>query len=425
MPLLTIKAQIHATPEVEAVLKEAMRSATKVYNGLLWHLREEYKRNGRSNISKKNLNSILKQLPKARDYYSLSVQFTRDEVILAYKTFFALRKRGKTKHNAPGFRRKGHLSPLKYAQSGFKVERDKVTISLGTGREDGVNQVSFKITHRPGIRYEKVKQLSIVYDKTSGRLEARLTVEVKANPKPGNGRVALDLGENILMAAAFDDGSTFLYSGRQIKSVRRYWRKIRSKLKQNSRRWKQMSHKEKLQVDHLLRQAVSHFLCECEKRGIGEVAVGNLTGIMEGKNYGKILNQRLYSWPYRKLVNVLKYKGALMGIKVYEVEEQSTFVTCHVCKQALRSNRKYRGLYSCSCGWKMQADVNGALNIYERAFQVSPIKGSSGRVVRPVVHSFLLGWHGAYEPKRKELSLRTSQKGCPRIHSGEDITLSP
>ncbi len=35
MLLLTLKAQIHAAPEVEAVLKEAMRSATKVYNGLL------------------------------------------------------------------------------------------------------------------------------------------------------------------------------------------------------------------------------------------------------------------------------------------------------------------------------------------------------------------------------------------------------
>jgi putative transposase len=408
MPLLTIKAQIHATPEVEALLKEAMRSATKVYNGLLWHLREEYKQNGRSNISRKNLNRILKQLPRAKDYYASSVQLTRDEVISSYRSFFALRKNGKTKHQAPKFRHKGYLSPLKYVQKGFKVKGNKVTVSLGTGRKDGVKQVSFKITHQPGIKYERVRQLSIVYDKTSGRLEARLAVEVKANPKPGNGKVALDLGENILMAAAFDDGSAFLYSGRQIKSVRRYWRKIRSKLKQNSRRWKQVAHKERVQVDHLLRQAVSHFLRECEKRGIGEVAIGNLTGIMEGKNYGKILNQRLHSWPYRKLVGILKYKGALMGIKVYEVEERGTSVTCHICKQALRSNRKHRGLYSCSCGWKIQADVNGALNIYERAFQVSPIKGSSGRVARPVVRSFRLGWHGAHEPKHKRSILCAS-----------------
>ncbi len=292
MPLLTLKAQIHATPEVEAVLKEAMRSATKVYNGLLWHLREAYKGTGKVDLSRKNLNRILKELPRAKDYYSMSVQLTREEVREAYKSFFALRSQGKTAHQAPGFRRKGYLSPLRYVQSGYKVEGDRVTVSLGTGRKDGVRQVSFRIAHRPGVRYERVRQLSIVYDKLSGRLEARLTVEVKTAPKAGEGRVALDLGETILMAAAFDDGSAFLYSGRGLKSVRRYWQKVRANLKRGSRRWREVAHRERAQVNDLLRQAVSHFLRECVSRGVGEVVVGDLSGIREGLDYGEVLNQR-------------------------------------------------------------------------------------------------------------------------------------
>jgi len=51
----------------------------------------------------------------------MSVQLTRDEVREAYKSFFALKKKGFTQHEAPGFRRKGQLWPLKYVQSGFKV----------------------------------------------------------------------------------------------------------------------------------------------------------------------------------------------------------------------------------------------------------------------------------------------------------------
>jgi putative transposase len=408
MPLLTLRAQIHATPEVEAVLKEAMRSATKVYNGLLWHLREAYKGTVKVDLSRKNLNRILKELPRAKDYYSMSVQLTREEVREAYKAFFALRREGKTNHQAPGFRRKGYLSPLRYVQSGYKVEGDRVTVSLGTGRKDGVRQVSFRIAHRPGVRYERVRQLSIVYDKFSGRLEARLTVEVKAAPKAGEGRVALDLGETILMAAAFDDGSAFLYSGRGLKAVRRYWQKVRVKLKRGSRRWREVAHRERAQVNDLLHQAVSHFLRECVSRGVGEVVVGDLSGLREGLDYGGVLNQRLHAWPYRKLVEILRYRGALIGIKVHEVEERKTSLTCHACGKALPSNRKHRGLYTCSCGWKAQADVNGALNIYERAFQVSPVKGSSGRVARPVVRSFRLGWHGVHEPKRKGSLLRAS-----------------
>jgi hypothetical protein len=39
--LLTIKAKVYASPQIEAILKDAMLCATKVYNGLLWYLRKE------------------------------------------------------------------------------------------------------------------------------------------------------------------------------------------------------------------------------------------------------------------------------------------------------------------------------------------------------------------------------------------------
>jgi len=409
VPLITLKAQIHADPQTEAVLKDAMFCATKVYNGLLWHLRKEYQETGKVNISRKNLNRILKGLPRAKGYYSMSVQLTRDEVREAYKSFFALKKKGLTQHEAPSFRRKGQLSPLKYVQSGFKVEGDKVTLSLGTGREDGVREVTFRISHRTDIEYERVRELSITYDKMSGRIEARLVVEVKANPCPGTKRVALDLGETVLMAAAFDDGTVLLYSGRFVKSVRRYWQKVRASLRQNSRRWREVAHRERLQVEYLLHTATSHLIEECVRRGVGEIAIGDLCGIREGIDCGDKLNQRLHAWPYRKLINMLKYKGALAGIVVRDdVDERNTSITCHACGKVMPSNRRHRGLYVCSCGWRTQADINGALNIFERVYQVSPVKGSSGRVARPAVVSYRLGWHGVAEPKRRGKTLRAS-----------------
>ena len=84
-----------------------------------------------------------------------------------------------------------------------------------------------------------------------------------------------------------------------------------------------------------------------------------------------------------------------------DVDERGTSRTCHACGMARESSRVYRGLYHCPWGWTAQADVNGALNIYEWAFQVSPVKGSSGRVARPVVLSFQAGWHTVHEPKRR------------------------
>jgi IS605 OrfB family transposase len=400
MPMMTIKARIHCDPQTESTLKDAMLSATKVYNGLLWHLRKEYEKTGKSTVTRKNLNLILKKLPRTKNYYSMSEQLTRDEVIQSYKSFFELKKKGLTHHHAPGFRKKKVLSPLKYVQGGFKVQGNKVTLSLGTSRQDGVKSVSFRISHRPDLHYEKVRQISVVYDKISGQLEARLTVERKLGPSQGSGQVAIDLGETMMMTCAFDDGTVSLYSGRKIKSIRRYWHKVRANLKQGSRRWFQIAHKERKQVDQLLHGATSHFISECVKKGIREVAIGDLKGIRENMDSSDSVNQRLHNWPYRKIIHMLKYKGQLAGMEVYDnIDEKNTSGTCHGCGKILPSNRKHRGMYLCSCGWKVQADINGALNIFEKAYKVSPIKGSSGRVARPVAMSYHPGWHGVTEPK--------------------------
>jgi putative transposase len=147
MPLLTIKAQIHADPETEQVLRDAMFCATKVYNGLMWHLRRQQEETGRVDVRRSTLNRMLATLPRAKGYYSLSAQLTRDEVRQAWRSFFALRRNGHTEHHAPGFRPKTTLSSLQYVQSGFKVDADRVTLSLGTGREDGVRSVTFRISH--------------------------------------------------------------------------------------------------------------------------------------------------------------------------------------------------------------------------------------------------------------------------------------
>jgi hypothetical protein len=125
----------------------------------------------------------------------MSVQLTRDEVIQAYKSFPELGKQGLTQHHVPGFRRKNSLSPLQYVQSGFKVKGNKMTPIPRTSRLDGVKSVSFRISHRPHVQYERIRQLSIVYDRISGQLEARLMVEVQSGKTHGSGRIAIDPGE--------------------------------------------------------------------------------------------------------------------------------------------------------------------------------------------------------------------------------------
>jgi transposase len=77
----------------------------------------------------------------------------------------------------------------------------------------------------------------------------------------------------------------------------------------------------------------------CEEGNEGSCDRG-LGGIRESMDYRDSVNQRLHSWPYRKIINMLKYKEQLAGI--YDtIDEKNTSRTCHGCGKILPSNRKH------------------------------------------------------------------------------------
>jgi IS605 OrfB family transposase len=125
--------------------------------------------------------------------------------------------------------------------------------------------------------------------------------------------VAVDLGETVLLAVAFEDGTVLLYSGCLIKAICRYWQKVGSHLTPpsgerpgRSRRFCQIARRERRQVEHLLHIVTSHFIRECVEGGVGEIAIGDLIGIREEMNYGARMNQRLQAWPYRKIIDMVR-----------------------------------------------------------------------------------------------------------------------
>ncbi|MCL5046500.1 MAG: transposase [Actinobacteria bacterium] len=406
MAMLTLNAKVVADEQAQAVLQDAMRCATKIYNGLLWNLREEFKQAGKTRATRKHLNAILKTLPRAKAYYSLSVQATRDEVIQAYSSFFALRAAGRTQHQMPGFRRKTDYSPLRYYEGfGFTLDGARLVLSLGTGRQDGVKSVTATLQVRQNVVYQRIVNILLTYDKRHG-LCAHLVVEVEVKKPLGSRKVAVDLGETQAITGIFDDGTVLMYSGRLVKSIRRYWQKVRAKVKpptaenrRKSRRFRQIERKESRQVEHLLHIMTTDFVRRCWMAGADTIAIGDLTGIRESIDYTDELNQRLHAWPFRKIVQMITYKASLYRMRVIEVSEAYTSQTCHACGEVKRSNRVYRGLYSCGCGWQAQADANAVANIFFKTFKVSPLTRSSGAVAAPVVVPIRLGWHTVRETK--------------------------
>src|SRR3990170_3969974 len=68
-------------------------------------------------------------------------------------------------------------------------------------------------------------------------------------------------------------------------------------------------------------------------------------------------------WSFKRLENAIKNYAELGGIYIEYVEPHYTSQMCSKCGVILKSNRKSQSFYSCSCGLKLNADLNASRNI--------------------------------------------------------------
>ena len=119
---------------------------------------------------------------------------------------------------------------------------------------------------------------------------------------------------------------------------------------------------------HIRRTAINALLRILRERGVTYVVVGYPYNINKNRNE---LTVNLFQ--YRKTINDLKTIGERYGMKVDEIVEYNTSITCSICGEVHKNGRIERGLYKCEKTGKMiNADVNGALNIFYKAFSKMP-----------------------------------------------------
>jgi len=420
---LTFKAKITTDNNTEQILNNICFSATKLYNTVNYYLRSEwaasiseyemnctqyknYEHHFGSDylpyekpkipLNRVELQRMFKDNHWAKNLHSQSAQFIVYEVINAYKSWFALRRNGHKDANPPKFRPKTNLSPVTFMQGApslfSKNGHTYLRLSLGSKREYGIKEITIRITHRNPLPEGVLKNVKITYDTVTGNYYAHLVFDVPATSEqlqlfPTN-VVAVDLGLNNIITATFSDGTSFIISGRELKAIRRYWQKVRAKIKppsvtkrKPSRRYLQISRKEARQIRHRLHIISKEFVKMCEEKGVTHIVFGDLNGIRDNIDYSQRLNQQLHNWNFAQLVDFITYKAERAGIAVERINEAYTSQTCCACGTVDKSNRKTRGLYICDCGNRINSDRNGANNILQRYLR----NRSSGSVALPVV----------------------------------------
>jgi putative transposase len=151
------------------------------------------------------------------------------------------------------------------------------------------------------------------------------------------------------------------------RSTRRRARQVLQRLSGRERRYQQW-------LNHTISRAI---ILEAKSMA-AIVAIEDLTGIRERTNKqhrSKTERRRSNSWAFYQLRQFLQYKSVLYGVEVVMVNPRYTSQTCHKCLHiGIRSDKVFACTNEC-CGWKVDADDNGAKMIALNGAVVSQLRG--------------------------------------------------
>ncbi|MHA2027307.1 MAG: zinc ribbon domain-containing protein [Candidatus Thorarchaeota archaeon] len=132
------------------------------------------------------------------------------------------------------------------------------------------------------------------------------------------------------------------------------------------------------ECDRKLVRDISDYVREMTKKNDIYVSIGRLKGIRntarKGNYKGRRFRGMIHRWAFARIRDMLEHKLASIGFdpkKFKAVPEQWTSIMCHKCGH--KGQRPKQNLFICTtCGLKMNADLNGALNIGKRLIMLIP-----------------------------------------------------
>ena len=400
------------------IISDLVWHTKKVSNMLLYDIRE-----GKEKIElNKNLNIISSEIyRKYREtnwhseyLHSHMLQEAILGVIASYKSYVSLTKiykednlKLKGKPNFPKYKKNNSIQEIVFTKYAIREEKNilKLSISKKIQEKYKVKSLNFLIPRklRKLVDFSKIKMIKIKQEKE--KIEMNIIYEKEENKNIGYTNImAIDIGlNNIVACTNIENTKTLLVSGRVLKSKNRYinerishLQQINMKMKKGSKTYKNTKQIKKLyeyrkNYINTYMHKVSKIVIEYAKENkCGVIVIGDIKEIKQGMDYNKDFVQV----PIQQVVDKIKYKAKLEGIKVKEISERYTSGISAIDEEEIirenynKKRRINRGIFVTEKGKKINADINGSLNILRKYIKRnSPnqeIAMDNGREQRPL-----------------------------------------
>jgi len=206
-------------------------------------------------------------------------------------------------------------------------------------------------------------ELNLDGDKLTANLSITDTVKVHVADDVET-RVGVDLGENILYAAAVVDQDGAV-DDVQMRPGREF-RHQRDRFDQQRQRLSETGDLRGVQAISGNRARYTEHVTHNASREIVDLAVAHKPAVIHLEDltgYWESAEDPIHDWPQGMLREQIAYKATAAGIPVLEVDPDGTSITCRKCGQRDPHSRNGNTFYCGRCDYEVHADVNAAINI--------------------------------------------------------------
>ncbi|MHA2495426.1 MAG: RNA-guided endonuclease InsQ/TnpB family protein [Candidatus Hodarchaeales archaeon] len=404
--LLTEKVQIYPTKRQEGVLWALSNQCRLVYNWALEERRETWKANKEKpkaertkityTMQQNQLPGLKKQYPTWQWVYSKTLQMTLRKVDSAYKSFFALWKKGQADARPPGFRGRHYFFTLCYNQSGYKVKKEVLKLAH---KHPSRVPLAFQL---PVPILGPVKQVEIKLDHKQ-RWFASITYEFAPPTYFDNGLYqAIDPGVDNIVTAVNLHGHFTQFAN---KRMDQYWRPHiaevqakRDRCRRKSRKWhwynRKLARMRRKEANQ--RRDWQHYIAKVvltnTKANTLIIGRPELKKMASKNRHRKPPKARAETRPnprkepppthsprtkaartlsyslqntgsISRFMDLLAYKAEKLGKRVIKVPEHYTTQVCGHCGHPEARPLSERELSCGNCGFQIDRDKNAAINL--------------------------------------------------------------
>ena len=328
------------------------------------------------------------------DYRALPAKVAKQTQMLVqqnFSSFFALLKKAQNGEYDKPVRLPRYLDK----DGLYVIVYEKGALSFKEAGFVKLSQTSIKI--KTSISREQMTNVRIVPKGNHFVIEVLYDVEKPVVDENDFSRIAfVDPGMNNLMTVTSNVFSPILYNGRPAKAINQLYNKQRAKIQsclpfrkpsidapsckqinavlkpyqtKTSKLLQAITKNRNYRIHDLFHKITTHLVNHLVKNNVKVLIFGHNVGQKQDIQMGSKTNQNFVSLPFTKLICMLQYKCERFGIRFIVTEESHTSKCSFLDLESVEHHNDYvgrrvkRGLFKSAKGVRINADINGSLNI--------------------------------------------------------------